>query len=121
MNKLIAFLPLFALVPMSALAQEPELGNVNSFFTQIADIVANVLVPLVFALAIVAFFWGLLKMLIWGGADEEKRKEGKKLMLWSIIALAVMVLIYGIIELLGVLFGINPATIVPLPQAPLPQ
>lgn len=120
MNKLIAILPALVLVPALALAQDPDLSSLDIFFRALADIVGGVLVPLVFALAIVGFFWGLFKTLIWGGADESKRSEGKQLMLWSIIALAVMVLIYGIIFFIGELFGIGYVTEIDIPSPPSP-
>lgn len=121
MNKLIALLPMFAFAPLFALAQtDPNLTPLLSFFAQLSTLVGQILVPLVFALALVGFFWGLFKTLIWGGADESKREEGKKLMLWSIIALTVMVLIYGIIYFLGNLFGIERVNEVQLPKAPSP-
>jgi len=52
--------------------------------------------PAIAGLALLAFFWGLAKF-IFSAGDEEKRSEGKKIMIWGIIALFVMVSIWGIV------------------------
>lgn len=118
MKKLLVLMPALFFVPMLTFAQ--DLTPALSFFAQLSTLVGQILVPLVFAIALVGFFWGLFKTLIWGGADSDKREEGKKLMLWSIIALTVMVLIYGIIYFLGDLFGIAQVNEIRIPRAPSP-
>lgn len=68
------------------------------------EIVDNQIVPLgdaiitfLFALAFVYFIYGVYRFFIAGG--EEQRSEGKKFMLWGIIALAVMVSMWGFVRL----------------------
>lgn len=66
------------------------------------------LVPVVFGLALLFFFWGLAQF-IWaaGRGNEERVKSGKQLMFWGVIALFVMFSIYGIIALLVSDFGVG--------------
>ncbi len=63
----------------------------------------NVLVgaatPIVVALALVYFFWGLGNFILNSG-NEEKRKSAIEIMIYGIIALFVMVSIWGIVNVL---------------------
>jgi hypothetical protein len=58
----------------------------------------NSLVLLVIALAVLAFFWGLAKFIFNVSGDEKSVEEGKRIMIWGIIALFVMVSVWGIIR-----------------------
>jgi len=58
----------------------------------------NGVIGLFITVAIVVFFWGLIKYL-WS-MDAETAHESLKLMFWGIIAIFVMVSIWGIIRLL---------------------
>ena len=51
------------------------------------------------ALTMLVFFWGLSKFILAAG-DEKKVADGKRLIFWGIIALFIMVSIWGIINLL---------------------
>ena len=58
----------------------------------------NGVIGLFITLAIVVFSWGLIKYL-WS-IDNENAHEGLKIMFWGLIAIFVMVSIWGIIRLL---------------------
>lgn len=62
-------------------------------------------IPLVASLALLVFLWGLVKFIYRVGGDEKAVTEGKNLMIWGVIALFVMVSIWGIIRLLSGEFG----------------
>lgn len=65
-------------------------------FFEFAD---NVLLPVLFGLALLFFFWNLVRYAIIGGANKESRATAKTLMLWGVLALFVMVSIWGIVNL----------------------
>lgn len=73
-------------------------GDLTSFVRVVGNIV-NLLVPLVSTLAIVFFFYGLAKYVLNAG-DEEKKAEGKNIMIWGVLAMFVLVTIWGIIGFL---------------------
>ena len=87
------------------------LGNTISTISKII----NSLIPIVLAIAVLVFFWGLVKYLM--SADKpESRNEGLNLMFMGIIALFVMVSIWGIIRILQQTFQVEQGTpIVPQP------
>ena len=64
----------------------------------LASTFLNGVIGLFITLAIVVFFWGLIKYLI--SLDHENANEGLKIMFWGVIAIFVMVSIWGIIRLL---------------------
>ncbi len=49
------------------------------------------------AIALLVFFWGLAKTLFRMGSDEKAVEEGKRLMRWGIVALFVMISVWGIV------------------------
>ena len=57
----------------------------------------NGVIGLFITLAIVVFFWGLIKYLF--HQDNENAQEGIKIMFWGVVAIFVMVSIWGIIGL----------------------
>lgn len=88
----------FMLVPMLALAQ---FGEIDEFFDGITQFINNVLIPLVFAIALLVFLYGVFKYFILGGGDPDSRKEGTQLMLYAVIGFVVMVSIFGIVNLIA--------------------
>ena len=57
------------------------------------------------------FVWGVVQYVI--NADEESKKsKGKQFMIWGIIALTVMVSVWGLVKIVGDTFGID-STFIP--------
>jgi len=82
----------------------------------ITKIINNSVIPLIFALALVMFVWGVVQFVI--KSDEETKKEkGKQFMLWGIIALTVMVSVWGLVEILGATFKVKTDFIPQVKQA----
>lgn len=89
---------------MLALAQQP-LGNLETFVVRIGSII-NTSLPIVVALALLFFFYGLARFVLAAG-DEEAKKKGKDTMIWGIVALFVMVSVWGLVAFLGNALGIR--------------
>ena len=64
----------------------------NSFWT----LIDNSLFVVV-GLALLGFFWGLARFIFRIGGDEKAVEEGKKIMIWGLIALFVMISVWGIV------------------------
>lgn len=86
-------------------------------FFENVKLILDVLIPLLVTLAVLVFFWGMVKFL-WSGADEKARESGKGLMIWGIIALFVMISVWGLVQLFGSLFGINQNATITVPAVP---
>ena len=102
-----------AFSPVFALAQSAGTGAISTTAVSITDlgskfitIVKNVVIPAVFALAIIYFFYGLAKTIL-GAGDPKKTAEGRSIMIYGIIALVVMASLFGIINFVQNSLGIN--------------
>ena len=51
------------------------------------------------ALAIMLFVFGIVEYML-GAANEDKREEGKRHMIWGIVGLFIMVSVWGIMRIL---------------------
>ncbi len=82
-------------LPMVTFAQ--ELGNIEELVRSIGRIV-NLLISIVFAIALLVFFWGLVRYLF-GGA--ENKEQAKNIMIWGVVALFVMASVWGLVRFIG--------------------
>lgn len=67
----------------------------------------NTVIGVIFGFAMVFFFWGAAQFILKDAGSDKTRDEGKKKLLWGIIALFVMFSIYGILRMIGNLTGIS--------------
>ncbi|MDR3519575.1 MAG: hypothetical protein P4L63_01650 [Candidatus Pacebacteria bacterium] len=74
-------------------------------------------IPFIFSIAVVVFVWGVIQFFIINADEEAKREQGKQFMIWGIIALAVMLSVWGLVGILGKTFNVNTSV---LPQAAPP-
>jgi len=86
-------------------AQAQQLDELTGLTQSVGNII-NLLIPIVFALAILYFFWGLAQFILAAGGDGAD--EGKSKMLWGIVAIAVMASIWGLVAFLQTNVGIDP-------------
>ncbi len=104
-------MPLFAAVCTSFTGTPSTFGDVICLFT---DLLLTI-IPIVAGLALVFFFWGLAKSILHAD-NEDAREEGREVMKWGIVALFVLVSIWGIVLYLhGDFFGYSPVGIPQLP------
>ena len=80
-------------------------AGLNDLIKFANDTVLSV-IPIVIALAILLFIWGLA-LFIYKSDSEDGRKEGRNRMIWGVIALFVIVSVWGIVRFLGNTVGIN--------------
>jgi hypothetical protein len=73
------------------------------------------LIPILIALALVAFFWGLVRY-VWSGG--EFKEGGRNIMIAGLVALFVMVSVWGIIRLAQNTLGIGSGGALPAPSVP---
>ena len=103
-------------LPAIAFAVQVNTLYTTSIFTQIGTYI-NTLTPLVIGLAMLFFLYGLMKFVLAAG-NEDAKDEGKRIMIWGIIALFVMVSVWGLVGLLNQETGINAGGTVLTPTAP---
>lgn len=82
----------------------PKFQDVLCYFTRIIN---SSIIPLFFAVATAAFVWGSVKFFLIDADEEAKREQGRQFMMWGIIALAVMLSVWGLVGILGSTFNIQ--------------
>ncbi len=80
-----------------------------TIFTNIQSILDKI-VPILISLAVVYFLWGL-SVYILNAGNEESKTKGRGVMLWGIIAIFVMVSLWGFVSMLQDTTGIKNTTI----------
>ena len=70
-----------------------------------------------FIAATVVFIWGIVRFIAAAGNVQEIKKA-KGIMLYGIIAIAVLAMMTGIIEFLQIYFGISGGQPIKIPQFP---
>jgi len=112
---LATVLAFVAMTPLFALAQ---FGGINTFIDNILIFINGTLIPLVFAIALLVFLYGVFQYFILGGGDTEKQESGRQLMLYAIVGFVVMVSIFGIVNLIAGGLGLDDETINTIPDVP---
>jgi len=89
-------------VPLLSRAQS-FCGGGSFRITEFRDLICifgdiiNLAIPVVIALALLAFFWGLAKLILNAG-DSKGREEGRHVIILGIIGLFVAISIFGILQ-----------------------
>lgn len=90
--------------PVLALAQ---FGEIDSFLGDVSSFINNVLIPLLFAVALLFFLYGMFKYFIQGKDQADMKAEGQSYIIWSIAGFVLMVSIFGIVNLIANGFGFS--------------
>src|SRR3989344_2854780 len=105
-------LPFFAFAQVGVTSIETLMSTILSLLNQ--------LVPILVAIAVVWFLWGVVQF-VTAGADEEKRKGGRNTMIFGIIAIFVIVSVWGLVNILEGTFGLTDEGALPGPELPSPR
>ncbi len=81
--------------------QQPH--TINDIFTYAICIINGSIIPFLIGLAVVLFMAGVVRYVA-AGDNEEKRQGGRDLMIFGIIALFVMVSVWGFVKILHTTF-----------------
>ena len=119
-KKILTSVILLSVVPFVAFAQAAgaiDTSWIDSLINNVIGVLNN-LVPLFIALAVAFFLWGVLQF-VSSGDDEEKRKLARARMIHGVIAIFIMVSLWGLIGVLANVFNLGTTVIIP-PIVPTP-
>lgn len=85
--------------------------TVERLFNNINSLIINPIITVLFAVALLIFFYGIVQF-ISSETSDSKRDEGKKKIIYGLLGMFIMFSAYGIIRLILNTFGI------PLPGWP---
>ncbi|MEZ4104487.1 MAG: hypothetical protein R3B60_04375 [Candidatus Paceibacterota bacterium] len=108
-NFLLTSLVLFFLPIANASAQLADPGGVGAGgggrfgdLLQTILVFANtVLIPFIVGIGFLVFVWGMFQYFIAGGANEESKEKGKSLMIYAILGFVLIIIFWGVINLLA--------------------
>ncbi len=75
--------------------------------TGVVGAINTVIVPVIFALALAAFVWGIYKYFILGAANESEKAEGRTFALWGLIGIVLLFSVWGFVNLLLSTLGLT--------------
>jgi hypothetical protein len=112
MQNILRLFPILAAfaVPLFAFAQ----GAFDTVINTLTDGI-NLIIVFLFLVATFVFLWGVVRYIAAGG-DEDKVGEARNMIIWGIIFLAVMVAVWGFVNIV-LDFIFNDENTVPIPDA----
>jgi asparagine N-glycosylation enzyme membrane subunit Stt3 len=91
----------FALDCKTPLAALTDLTSIVCLILQII----NPIVGILMTLSLLTFFWGIVKY-IGAGGDEEKLEDGRRVLIYGVIAIFVIVSVWGLVKFIKITLGI---------------
>mgnify|MGYP003423815579 CR=1 FL=1 len=92
------------------LCRDIDLDSIANIFNWASCTLVTAIVPFLLSLAVAAFVWGIIQYYL-NPDNEEKRKKGKSFIIGGLIALFVMISMWGLVQVLTDTFGIK--TLIP--------
>lgn len=93
-----------------------DVNSIQALFSLFGCILTKSVWPVLLALSVIVFVIGVIKY-ISNADDESKRTEGRNFMIYGIIALFVMVSVWGLVAIIQGTFGLSTGPVIPqLPQ-----
>ncbi len=106
----LAFLsPLFVFAQPATggIADGPTAGAFQNLLSNILVFTNSVLIPFIIGIGFLVFVWGMFKYFIVGGANDEAKESGKSLMIYATLGFILIIVFWGIVNLLATSTGLN--------------
>ena len=100
-------------VTVSGICSSNNMHSLTGIVNWASCFLYKTVVPFLFALATVAFIWGVIQYYL-NPENEEKRKKGKSFIIGGLIALFVMLSMWGLVGILTGTFDLSNT----VPQLP---
>jgi hypothetical protein len=112
-SKLVGFLypTLLFAVPILVDAQ----SGLEKLISDTGDLI-NKVIPVLIGLAVLAFLWGVVQFIF--SSEGPQKADAKQFMVWGLIALFVMVSVWGLVRILSDTLGIRANEVPRLPVIP---
>ena len=111
------------LAPAFALAQQTgtfvrctgSITDIGGMLCKLSEIFGAV-IPVLIALGVIFFVWGVVMYVL--ASEEEAKKAGRDRMIYGIIGLAVIIGLWGLVNILRNTFGLSNQQDIVVPVAP---
>ena len=100
-------------LPTFAFAQQftPTGGAFGTLLGNILTFTNDFLIPFIIGIGFLVFVWGMFQYFIAGGANDEKKEKGKSLMIYATLGFVLIIVFWGILNLLTTSSGFDNQTI----------
>ena len=102
------------------IAQSSDAGPFQDLLINILDFSNDVLIPFIIGIGFLVFVWGIFKYFIFGGANDEAKESGKSLIIWATVGFVVIIIFWGIINLLTESTGLANSELLNIPAIDVP-
>lgn len=106
-----------AVAPVMTLAAAPITRSIDGFLEYMIYLASRAL-PLLLLAALVLLLYGIVVNFFWK-SDDTKRGEGKSFILWGVVALFVMVSVWGLVNVLRSTFQLDNDQVPYAPAIPV--
>ncbi len=89
----------------SVIGGNPTSNNLAGQVCNIINFINGYIIPLMVAIALGFFVYGVIKYIM--AHDEDKRKEGREVILYGVIGFAVIVGVWGLVQIVSNTFGLQ--------------
>lgn len=105
---LLLALAVFLITPLFTHAEGIDTTEIQAYADDFVFVINDILVPALMAIALLVFLWGVFKYFILNHDSDEERATGRQFILWGIIGFAVIVSVWGLVNLVLGVFGLDP-------------
>ena len=110
------------LLPFMASAQfSPTGGEFGTLLKNLLIFANNVVIPFIIGIGFLVFVWGMFQYFIAGGANDEAKEKGKSLMIYATLGFVLIIVFWGVINLLTQSTGIAGESVINTPKVVLPK
>lgn len=114
---------MFAL-PLLASAQladgSGDAGDFQVLLEGILNFTNDFLIPFIIAIGFLVFVWGMFQYFIAGGANDDAKAKGRSLMIYATLGFVLIIVFWGIVNLLTQSTGLDAQTISNTPTITIP-
>jgi len=104
------------LVFAQGIADGATAGPFQDLLENILVFTNNVLIPFIIGIGFLVFVWGMFRYFIVGGANEDAKEEGKSLMIYATLGFLLIIVFWGVVNLLTASTGLQGETLKNIPS-----
>ncbi len=88
-------------------------GNTQAenLLKNILSFVDGVVIPFIIGIGFLVFVWGMFKFFIVGGSNDDAKEQGKSLMIYATLGFVLIIVFWGIVNLLADSTGLEGGNI----------
>ncbi len=91
-------------------------GAFGILLQNILSFTQTFLIPFILGIGFLVFVWGMFQFFIVGGANDDAKEKGKSLMIWAIVGFVMILILWGIVNLIVDSIGLEDALTAPIPS-----